>query len=113
MQGGRIVVLIDHLGNSSKGKTGGTFECFRFQLPDPVHEDIAGAHGCADESACTSLALNFERPARVTDQDAIPRELVLGGCLREAAEHANAEVIEYTAIGVRMPAEFSALCSDI
>ena len=58
-------------------------------------------------------ALNFDSLADVADQHAVQAALVRRQQLFEAAEHADAEVVEDAAVRVRLPAELAAACADI
>src|SRR5690242_9570352 len=71
---------------------------------------------CQTRSIRMSLARSAVRtspPARIADQDPVPRKPVDRRRLREAAEHADAEVIVDATVGVCLPAEFAARCTDI
>ena len=97
----------------AKTKPGSVLKRFILQLPDSVHEDVAGAHGSANESTGSQVAADFERFTHIADQHAIPRRLVCFRQLREEAKHADTEVVEDAAVGVRLSAEFTASRTNI
>src|SRR5262245_10836843 len=113
MQRGRILLGVDEVGNAGKDEARRILERFIFQLPDAVHENIAGPHRRADEAARSQAAADFERLAHVAYEHSIPRWFVWREGMRQEAEHADAEVVEHAAIGIRLSAELTAAGPDI
>ena len=68
---GRVFVLLDDIGHAREDEAGSVLERFIFQLPNPIHEDVGGAQGGADQSAGAAIHLHLERLADVADDDAI------------------------------------------
>src|SRR5262249_51392355 len=86
---------------------------FALQLPDSVHEDVAGAEGSADQSTGALVAPDHDRLPHVTDQDAVQRALVGREQWFQATEHADAKAVEDAAVGIGMPAEFADAGADM
>src|SRR5215216_114015 len=86
MHGGRIVFWINDVSDASEDEAGGILESCSFELPDPRHEDVTGAHGSSNKPTGLQAALNFERPACVADQYTFPRRMVCGQTLGEAVK---------------------------
>src|SRR4051812_14764242 len=47
----RILLRIDNIGDAGEHEAGRVFEGFVLQLPDTIHENIAGSHGRANKPA--------------------------------------------------------------
>src|SRR5262245_9528840 len=104
MKRARILGLVHDRGNARKNKARSILEGLRLQLPDPVHQDVTCPHCGPDHTAGAPRVAHLEWPARIADQDTIPLRL-LRVRSREAAKHANAQIVEYAAIRISLPAE--------
>ena len=73
MQGRRILARLYHIGNRDEDKAGRVLKRFVFQLPDPVHEDAARAHGGSDQPAGAPAGPHPDPLADITDDDTVQR----------------------------------------
>src|SRR5437763_2541396 len=99
MQGGRVFVRPDDFPNASEDEAGSSLERFGLQLPDTIHQDIAGAYARPNHAAAALFsALHGDRLSYIADQDAIELEVLGPQKFLQVMEHADAQVVEDTSI---------------
>src|SRR5262249_28526174 len=108
---GRILVRADDIGDAGEDKTERVLKVFDLELPDTVHENVAGAQRGANQAAGLG-SLNEDAIADIADEHAIEGPF-LGKQRRQPAEHAYAEVVEDAAVRVRLAPELAAAGADV
>src|SRR6478672_9265877 len=103
-----VLASIDEISDARKEKPWSVLKRFILQLPDSIHENVAGAHRCANEPTGSQVATHFEGFSHIANKHAIPRRFFCFRQLREIAKHANTEVIKDAAVRVRLSAKFAA-----
>ena len=74
VNGRRILVGFDDLGDRRKDKPGGAGEGVGLQLPDAVHDDVRGPHRPGDQAAGAGVA-DLELFAGITDQNGVEADV--------------------------------------
>src|SRR4051794_6737773 len=88
VQGRRILTWLYHLGNRDEDELGRVLKGFVFELPDPVHQDAARAHGGSDQPAGAPAGPHLDPLADIADDDTVQRtvEPAKAGTVRGFAE---------------------------